>query len=64
MRWDPDTKDGDVDESDDYHCSPFEVPDSVSVFCDEGNSVDDDLHKQLDLEDPKEQDEEQDRNTE
>jgi hypothetical protein len=34
------------------------------VFCDEGNSVDDDLHKQLDFEDPKEQDEEQDRNTE
>jgi hypothetical protein len=34
------------------------------MFCDEGDTVDDDLHKQLDLEYPKEQNEEQDRDTE
>ena len=63
VRWNPDTEDGDVDAGDQDHCSPFEVADCTSVFCDEGNAVDDDLHEQLDLPHPEEQDEEKDGNT-
>jgi len=57
VRWDPDTEDGDVDTGDEDYCSPFEVTDGTPVFCDEGNAVDDDLHEQLDLPHPEEQDE-------
>jgi len=32
------------------------------MLCDDGDSVDNDLHEQLDLEDPEEQDEEENRN--
>jgi hypothetical protein len=63
MRWDPDTEDGDIDGGNDDHCSPFEVADGASVFRNEGNAVDDDLHEELDLPDPEEQNREQDRDT-
>lgn len=58
MRRNPYTEDGDVYGSDDNNSAPFQRPDCTAVFCDERNTVDDDLHEQLDLEDPEEQDEE------
>ena len=59
----PDTEDGDVDGSDDYNGTPLDVADCVSMLSDKSNTVDDDLHEQLDLENPEEQDEEQYWNT-
>lgn len=63
MRWNPDTKDGDIDGSDDNDGTPFDVADGVAMFSNERDSIDDDLHEQLDLEDPEKEDEEQNRNT-
>lgn len=63
VRWNPDAEYGDVDGRDKDDSSPLDVPDSVAVFSDERNTIDDNLHEQLDLEDPKEKDEEQDRHT-
>lgn len=63
VRWNPDTEDGDVDGRDDDDSSPLDVTDCLSVFSDERDTVDDDLHEQLDLEDPKEENKEQDRHT-
>ena len=57
----PDTKDGDVDASDNEGRAPFEFKDCRSMLGDDGDSVDDDLQKQLDLKDPEEQDEKEDR---
>lgn len=58
MRWNPDAEDGDVDRRDDDDGSPFDVPDSFAMFSDERDTVDDDLHEQLNLEHPEEEDEE------
>lgn len=63
VRRDPDTEDGDVDGADDDQSAPFEVADGAAVLGDEGNSVDDDLHEELDLECPEEEDEEEDWDT-
>jgi hypothetical protein len=56
---DPDGEDGNVDGSDDDDGSPFDVADSFAVLGDECNSIDDDLHEQLDFKDPEKEDEEQ-----
>lgn len=58
VRRDPDTEDGDIDCGDDNEGTPLDVADSLAMFSDQSNSVDDDLHEQLDLENPKEEDEE------
>ena len=61
MGGDPYTEHGDVDAR--YHGrgAPFQLPNSVLAFCDDGYPVDDNLHEQLDLKDPKEEEEEEDR---
>lgn len=59
----PDTEDSDIDGGDDNDCTPLYIADSVSVFSDQCNSIDDDLHEQLDLEDPEEEDKEEDWDT-
>jgi len=63
VRRDPDAENGDVDGSDENDGTPLDVTDCVSMFGDKCNSVDDDLHEQLDFEDPEEKDEKQDRDT-
>lgn len=45
VRWDPDDEDGDVDCGDDDDGAPFYVAYYLSVFGDEGDPVDDDLHE-------------------
>ena len=57
----PYTKDGNVDASDDEGRAPFEFKDCRSMLGDDGDSVDDDLQKQLDLKDPEEQDEKEEK---
>ena len=51
---DPDARDGDVDEQDQYEDAPFEAADEGSVQGDEGDAVDDDLQGAVDLECPDE----------
>jgi hypothetical protein len=63
VRRDPDAEDGNVDGGDEDEGAPFDVADGTPVFGDESNPVDDDLHEQLDLEDPEGQDEEEDWDT-
>jgi hypothetical protein len=63
MRRDEDAKDGNVDARHDGGSSPFDLGDCASVFGDDGDSVDDDLHQELDFKDPEEKNEEEDRNT-
>lgn len=46
----PDAEDRNVDCSDDNNGSPLDVADSLAVLGDEGNSIDDNLHEQLNLE--------------
>lgn len=58
VRRNPDAEDSDVDGRDEDYCSPLDIPDSVAMFSDERNTVDDDLHQQLDLEHPEEENEE------
>jgi hypothetical protein len=58
----PDGKDGDVDGSDDNDCAPLDVADSISVLSNECDSIDNNLHEQLDLKDPEEENEEEHRN--
>ena len=61
MGRDPYTEYGDVDAC--YHGrgAPFQFTNSVLAFCDYSYPVDDNLHEQLDLEDPKEEEKEEDR---
>ena len=59
MGGDPDGEDGNVDGSDDDDGTPLDVADGISVFSNEGNSIYDDLHEQLDFKHPKEENEEQ-----
>lgn len=51
---DPDARDGDVDEQDQYEDAPFEAADERSVQGDEGDAVDDDLQGAVDLKCPDE----------
>ena len=48
----PDAEDCDVDASNRESGAPFELDNCTPVFCDDGNSVDDYLHKHLDFENP------------
>jgi hypothetical protein len=63
MRRNPDTEDSDVDGRDENDSSPLDSLDSLAVFSDECDSVDDDLHKQLNFENPEGKNEEQDGHT-
>lgn len=63
MRWDPNNKNGNVHKSDENGRAPFQLEDCRSMFSDYRNSVDDNLHKQLDLEHPEEQNEEENWDT-
>ena len=63
VRRDPDAEDGDIDHGDDNEGAPFDFADGTPAFGDEGNPIDDNLHEQLDLEDPEGQDEEEDWDT-
>lgn len=55
----PDAKDSDVGCCDDDYSAPFDAPYVFAVLSDEGNTIDNDLHKQLDFKDPAEEDEEE-----
>lgn len=55
---DPDAENSNVDGSDDNDGTPFDVADSVSMLGNKGDTVDDNLHEQLNFEDPEEKDEE------
>lgn len=48
----PDAKHCNVDASNGKGGAPFELEYGTPVFCNDGNSIDDDLHEQLDLENP------------
>ena len=50
----PNNENGNVDSGNDNNGSPFDIADCAATFGDKGYTVDDDLHQQLDLEDPKE----------
>lgn len=63
VRRDPDAKDGNVDAGNDNGCAPFEPRHGACVLCNNGNSIDNDLHEELDFKHPQEQDEEQDGNS-
>lgn len=63
MRRDPNNKNSNVDKRNDNRRAPFQLKDSRSMLSDDRNSVDDNLKKQLDLPDPKEQNEEKNRDT-
>ena len=55
MGWNPNVEHGDVDASDDNSGGPFDLHDPLSVFGYHVDSVDDNLHQQLDLKHPKEE---------
>jgi hypothetical protein len=63
VRRNENAKNGDVDASNQSSGAPFQFKDSRSVFSDDGDSVDDNLKKQLYFKNPKEQDEEEDRHS-
>jgi hypothetical protein len=60
---DPNAEDSNIDSSYQNHRSPFHSGYCSPMFCDKCNSVDDDMHQQLDLENPAEQDKEQGRDS-
>lgn len=47
----PDNEDGNVDTRDDYGRSPLDLLDQATVLGYDSNTVDDDLHQELHLED-------------
>lgn len=49
---DPDTKDGYVDAGNNACCAPFQLHYRAIVLCDNCNSIDNDLHQQLDFKHP------------
>jgi len=55
---DPDAEYSNVDSGDDDDSSPFNVSNSATMLSDQSNPVDDNLHEQLDLEDPEKENEE------
>lgn len=59
MGRDPDTEDRYVDASNDGCRTPFYSEYSASIFGDDGNSIHDNLHQQLNLKYPEKQEEEQ-----
>lgn len=52
MGWDPDTEDRYVDAGNDGCRTPFQSEHSASIFGDNGNSIHDNLHQQLNLKYP------------
>jgi hypothetical protein len=52
MCWDPDDEDGNVDAGDESNSAPLQSCNSTTVLGDQGNSVDDNLHQELDFEHP------------
>jgi hypothetical protein len=56
-------EDTNVDGANNNQCSPLDSLDRTSVFRDECYSIDDDLHKKLNLKHPKEEDEKEEWNT-
>ena len=63
MSWNPDTHNHDVHRSNENDSSPLQSPHGSTMFRNEGDSVDDDLHQELDLKDPAEHEEKQRRNS-
>lgn len=63
MSRNPYAKHRDVDCSDGRSGHPFDFHDEVPVFGNNVDSIDDNLHEQLDFEYPEEQQEEKHRNT-
>lgn len=63
MRRNPDNEYRNVDCGNQDGGAPLDVSDGASMFSNECDSVDNNLHEHLDLEHPKEEDKEQDRNT-
>jgi hypothetical protein len=59
MCWDPDDENGDVNAGDENDGAPFEISDGFAMFGNESDTVDDNLHEQLNLKHPKEENEEQ-----
>lgn len=64
MGGDPDNEDSNIDSGDNSHSAPFDVANCFVMLGDKCDTVDDDLHKQLDLEDPEEKGKEQDFDSE
>lgn len=58
MGRDPDAKHHDIDGRDNPSCNPFDFYDETPVFSNNIDSIDDDLHEQLNFEHPEEQQEE------
>lgn len=52
MGRDPDAKDCNIDAGDNERCPPFQFPHCALVFCDDCNTIDNDLHQQLDFKHP------------
>lgn len=63
MRRDPDAEDGNVDHRDDSSGTPFQPAHKYLVIRDNSDSVDDNLHQQLNFKHPEEQAEKEGYNT-
>jgi hypothetical protein len=59
MCWNPNDENGDVDAGEQNDGAPFQIPDSAAMFGNESDPIDNNLHEQLNLEHPKEENEEQ-----
>lgn len=59
----PNAENRNIDRGDDDNSAPFDIAYSLAVLSDQSNAIDDDLHEQLYLEDPEEENEEEDLNT-
>lgn len=57
MCWYPDNENSDVDAGDDNNSAPFHHANRTTMFCNQSNPVDYNLHQKLDLEDPEKEDE-------
>ena len=60
----PDTKHSDVDSSNENDSAPLDIPNGAAVFGNEGDAIYNNLHKQLNLKNPEEENEEEDRDSE
>lgn len=63
MRRDPDAEDSNIDGCNHSHSPPFDTPYRLSVLSYKSDTIDDNLHKQLDFKNPAKEDEEEDRDT-
>ena len=61
MAWDENAKYSNVDGRDDDRCCDLEFRCSRSPFCDDGNSIDDDLHQELHFQCVEDKDEKEER---